>query len=173
MSQARLRVVPLTFPKANECVRMWHRHHAPLPGGFAWYCLGVVVEGWVVAAAICGRPTNRNNDDGQTVEVIRLASDGTDNACSALYGAAARVAREMGASKIITYTLEDESGSSLKGAGWNRDKDGITSWWTHAGSRTPAVPRRHMKESKVRWSVYFRDPVAADLPMTGLFAGAS
>jgi hypothetical protein len=61
-----------------------------------------------VAAAICGRPTNRNNDDGQTVEVIRLASDGTRNACSFLYGASARVAREMGASLILTYTLESE-----------------------------------------------------------------
>lgn len=36
----KVRVVPLTFPRANECVALWHRHHAPLPGGFAWYCLG-------------------------------------------------------------------------------------------------------------------------------------
>ncbi len=167
-----MRVVPLTFPKANECVRLWHRHHAALPGGFAWYCLGAVEEGMIVAAAICGRPTNRNNDDGQTVEVIRLSSDGSRNACSMLYGAAARVAREMGASRIITYTLESESGSSLRAAGWNREAANIESWWTHAGSRTPAVDRAHMKERKVRWGVYFRDPVAADLPPTGLFATA-
>ncbi len=165
-----MKVVPLTFPKANECVRMWHRHHAPLPGGFAWFCLGAASEGVVVAAAICGRPTNRNNDDGQTVEVIRLASDGHANACSMLYGAAARVAREMGASQIITYTLESESGSSLRAAGWNRDKDGIESWWEHAGSRTPAVSRPHMREAKVRWSVFFREPCEYELPMVGLFS---
>jgi hypothetical protein len=150
---------------------MWHRHHAPLPGGFAWYCLGAVNDRLVVAAAICGRPTNRNNSgEGQTVEVIRLASDGTRNACSFLYGAAARVAREMGAAQIITYTLDSESGSSLRAAGWNRDKDGIGSWWTHAGSRTPAVAREHMKESKVRWSVRFRDAINAELPAVGLLA---
>lgn len=165
-----MRVVPLTFPRANECVRMWHRHHGQLPGGFAWYCLGAVDDGVVVAAAICGRPTNRNNDDGQTVEVIRLASDGTRNACSFLYGAAARVAREMGAARIITYTLDSEGGASLRAAGWNRDKDGIRSWWTHEGTRTPARNRPHMQESKVRWSVRFRAVVAADLPPIGLFA---
>jgi hypothetical protein len=166
----QIRIVPLTFPKANECVLMWHRHHAPLPGGFAWYCLGAVVAELVRGAAICGRPTNRNNDDGQTVEVIRLASDGTPNVCSALYGAAARCAREMGASKILTYTLDSESGSSLRAAGWNRDKDGIQSWWTHNGSRTPAITRPHMAEKKVRWSVLFREPVVASLPHTGLLA---
>lgn len=160
----KVRVVPLTFPKANECVSMWHRHHAPLPGGFAWYCLGAVVDGTVRASAICGRPTNRNNDDGQTVEVIRLASDGSPNVCSALYGAAVRVAREMGAARIITYTLDSESGSSLRAAGWNRDKDGITSWWTHKGSRTPAVERPHMQERKVRWSVEIRPSVSYALP---------
>jgi hypothetical protein len=167
---ARIRVVPLTFPRANECVRMWHRHHAPLPGGFAWYCLGAAVEGLVRGAAICGRPTNRNNDDGQTVEVIRLASDGFPNVCSALYGAAARVAREMGAARILTYTLDSEGGVSLRAAGWNRDKDGIQSWWTHNGSRTPAVSRAHMKELKVRWSVTFRDSIEVRLPEVGLFA---
>ena len=160
----RVRIVPLTFPRANECVSLWHRHHAPLPGGFAWYCLGAVVDGTIRASAICGRPTNRNNDDGQTVEVIRLASDGTPNVCSALYGAAARVAREMGAARIITYTLDSESGSSLRAAGWNRDKDGITSWWTHNGSRTPAVERPHMQERKVRWSVEIREPLDYALP---------
>lgn len=162
--------VPLTLPRANECVRMWHRHHAPLPGGFAWYCLGAVHDDTIVGAAICGRPTNRNNDDGQTVEVIRLASDGTDNVCSFLYAAAARVARHMGASQILTYTLETEGGASLRAAGWNRDKDGIRSWWTHPGSRAPAVDRPHMQESKVRWSVQFRRVVEARLPDVGLLA---
>jgi hypothetical protein len=165
-----LRVIPLTFPQANECVRMWHRHHAELPGGFAWYCLGAVSDGAIVAAAICGRPTNRNNHDGQTVEVIRLASDGTRNACSFLYGAAARVAREMGAAEIITYTLDSESGASLRAAGWNHDRGGIQSWWTHGGTRTPAVSRPHMSERKSRWSVRFREHVEAELPMVGLFA---
>jgi hypothetical protein len=76
----------------------------------------------------------------------------------------------MGAAVIITYTLEEEGGASLRAAGWNRDKDGITSWWTHAGTRTPAVDRPHMQSAKTRWSVRFRDPIIAELPGTGLFS---
>lgn len=163
-----MKIVPLTLPQANQCVQAWHRHHAPLPGGFAWYCIGATDEGRVVAAAICGRPTNRNNDDGTTVELIRLAADGTPNAPSFLLGACARVANAIGASQIITYTLTSEGGSSLRAAGWNRDKEGIRSWWTHNGSRTPAVDRPHMQEAKVRWSVRFREPVEFSLPELAL-----
>ncbi len=81
--------------------------------------------------AIAGRPTNRNNDDGQTVEVLRVATDGTPNAPSALLGACRQAAKAIGSARIITYTLDDETGSSLRGAGWTREADGISSWWWH------------------------------------------
>lgn len=161
-------IVPLTLPKANDLVRSLHRHHAALPGGFAWFCLGAVAEGRLVGCAIAGRPTNRNNDDGQTVEVLRVATDGTPNAPSALLGAATKAARAIGARRIITYTLDNETGSSLKGAGWSREADGIQSWWTHKGKdgngRTVAVDRPHMGVSKVRWGVTFRDLVEYETP---------
>lgn len=150
-----VRVVPITLPAANRCVAAWHRHHAPLPGGFAWFCVGAVSDGRIVGAAIAGRPTNRNNDDGFTVEVLRVATDGTDHACSALLGACARAAKALGAHRCITYTLDSETGASLRGAGWQRERDGITSWWTAGTSRTPAVDRPHMAEGKVRWGVTF------------------
>jgi hypothetical protein len=57
-------------------------------------------------------------DDGKTAEVTRLCTDGYINACSFLYGAAARVAKEMGYTKIITYILESEDGASLRASGW-------------------------------------------------------
>jgi hypothetical protein len=154
-----LTCVPLTSKVANDYVARWHRHHGPIPGGFAWWAVGAIRDGEVVGVAIAGRPTNRNNDDGQTVEVLRVATDGTVNACSVLYGACARAAKAIGARRIITYTLDDESGASLRGAGWERQVDGITSWWTHAGSRTPAVPRPHYGSTKVRWAVEFRPAV--------------
>lgn len=149
-------VVPLTLPTANRAVTEWHRHHAPIPGGFAWFAVGAVVDGMLVGAAIAGRPTNRNNDDRVTVEVLRLATDGTENACSALLGACARAAKAIGAERCITYTLDAEGGASLRGAGWVMEAEGITSWWTHTGTRTPAVARPHMDARKVRWAVHFR-----------------
>ena len=151
-----LTIVPLTFPKANAVVGAIHRHHAPLPGGFAWYCVGVVANSELVGAAIAGRPTNRNNDDGFTVEVLRVATDGTPNAPSALLGACARAAHAIGASRIITYTLDSESGVSLRGAGWAKEADGIQTWWHHQGTRVAAVQRDHFDARKTRWAKHFR-----------------
>jgi hypothetical protein len=158
-SRATLRVVPLSQKAANAFIVRHHRHHGQLPGGFAWWAVGVVAAERVVGVALAGRPTNRNNDDGQTVEVQRVATDGTPNACSALYGSCARAAKAIGARRIITYTLDEESGASLRGAGWVREADGIKSWWTSGSSRTKAVDRPHMAKEKVRWALTFRDAV--------------
>ncbi len=156
-----VRVVPITLARANRYVAEHHRHHAPMPPGLTWWGVAAVdPEGGLVGVAIAGRPSNRNSDDGQTVEVQRVATDGTRNACSALYGACARAAKAIGASKVITYTLESESGASLRGAGWVREKEGIGSYWMDAKTRTPAVARSHMVEQKVRWAKHFREPLS-------------
>lgn len=164
-----MKIVPITLPIANRYITQWHRHHDKLPGGFGWFCVAAVDEtsGTVHGVAIAGRPTNRNNDDGLTVEVQRVAVDGTRNACSMLLGACARAAKSIGARRCITYTLDSETGASLRGAGWVQESDGIQSWWTHTGSRTPAVDRPHMKEQKSRWAVHFEGASeirALDLP---------
>lgn len=156
--------IPISLRQANVAVARWHRHHAALPGGFDVFCVGAVSDGVLCGVAIAGRPTNRNNDDGQTLEVIRLATDGTRNACSMLLGACAQAARAIGYAQIITYTLDAEGGASLRGAGWACEKQGIQSWWTHAGSRTPAVQRPHMSASKVRWAKRFRDCIEVAHP---------
>lgn len=160
-------LVPLTQPAANDVVKRLHRHHGPIPGGFAWFCVGAVVLDRIVGAAIAGRPTNRNNDDRQTCEVLRVATDGTPNACSALLGACARAARAIGCRRILTYTLTTETGASLRGAGWICTAENTgKSWWAHAGTRTPAISRKHMNISKARWELVFRDRVAYTMPET-------
>lgn len=156
MSQPEISIVPLRLPLANEAVSEWHRHHAPIPAGFPWFCVGAIANSELVGVAIAGRPTNRNNDDGATVEVLRVATNGTPNACSALLGACARAAKAIGAARIITYTLDEESGSSLKGAGWVLEKSGIRSYWGDAKTRTPAVTRDHFANAKVRWAKHFK-----------------
>ena len=164
----RIDLVPVTLPVANAAVARWHRHHAPIPGGFAWYCVGAVVDGHLVGVAICGRPTNRNNDNRQTVEVLRLATDGTVNACSALLGASARAAQAIGAHRVITYTLTEETGASLRGAGWVCEcEDTGRSWWTHGTTRPTAVDREHMSKPKARWARVFREPIAVDAGSDG------
>jgi hypothetical protein len=157
--QVKITVVPVTVPVANRYVTSLHRHHQPLPGGFAWFCIAAIAGERACGVAVCGRPVNRNNDDGQTIEVLRLACDGTPNVPSALLGACVRAAKAMGAARIITYTLESESGISLRAAGWTREADGIRTFWHTGNTRARAVERDHMQASKVRWALDFREPV--------------
>jgi hypothetical protein len=105
----------LHIREANEFVAKYHRHSLPTVGG-KW-AIGAAVDSKLVGVAIAGRPVARRLDDGKTLEVLRVCTDGTANACSFLYGRVARIARLMGYSRIITYTLQDESGASLKAVG--------------------------------------------------------
>ena len=111
-----LSITPITFKEANAFVATHHRHHKPVPG--CKFVLAVSDDDQVRGVAIIGRPVARMLDDGWTLEVNRCCTDGVRNGCSALYGAAWRVARALGYRKIITYTLPDEGGASLRGAGW-------------------------------------------------------
>ena len=108
-----MKVVPLTLREANQFVTDYHRHHPAVRG--CKFAIGLENEfGELVGSAICGRPVARFMDNGTTLEINRLCTDGTRNACSMLYGACCRVAKAMGYKKVITYILETEDGASLK-----------------------------------------------------------
>ena len=113
-----LRVIPLELVEANALVRRWHRHHQPCQGHR--FSIGVVNEcGELVGAIIVGRPVARlAGSPRQVLEVTRLVTDGTPNACSILYGAAARAGKAMGYQRIQTYILDYETGISLLASGW-------------------------------------------------------
>ena len=117
MTKPRLTIVPLKQDQAKSFIRQHHRHHAPSLGSV--FQLGVVDEGGQVrGVAMVGRPVARALDDGWTLEVTRVATDGCPNACSALYGGCWRAVKALGWLRLITYTLASESGSSLRAAGW-------------------------------------------------------
>lgn len=110
-------VVPVSLQVANAFVDQVHRHHKPVVGHL--FSLGLRDEQWVLrGVAIVGRPVARMLQDGVTMEVTRLCTDGTRNACSQLYGAAWREARRRGCTRMITYILESENGASLRASGW-------------------------------------------------------
>jgi hypothetical protein len=114
----KLAVVPVSFADACAFIASWHRHHQP-PAGHK-FSLGVATEDGVLrGVAMVGRPVARHLDDGSTLEVNRTATDGTPNANSMLYGAAWRAAKALGFSRLVTYTQRDESGASLRAAGWS------------------------------------------------------
>jgi hypothetical protein len=128
-----LRVVPLTLGDANRLVAQWHRHHKPVVGHR--FSLGALDGERLCGAVIVGRPVAKSYDPSEVAEVTRLVTDGTQNACSLLYSAAARVAREMGFAAIQTYTLAEESGISLRAAGWTWLGQTTGGQWDHTGQR--------------------------------------
>lgn len=132
---APLEIVPMTLREANAYVEQHHRHHGPVPG--QKYSIGLSDGEKIVGVAIVGRPVSRHLDDGWTLEVNRLCTDGTKNACSMLYAAAWRAARAMGYKRLVTYILESENGASLRAAGWKCVGQAGGLRWT--GERRPEV----------------------------------
>jgi hypothetical protein len=124
-----LNVCHVELSEANAFVAKYHRHHKPAVGHR--FSIGVE-NGKLCGVAIVGRPVARMTDQRNVVEVTRLCTDGTKNACSFLYSAAARIARELGYIKIQTYILASEPGTSLLAAGWERQAESAGGDWTRA-----------------------------------------
>lgn len=134
-----LQVIPVKLAEANAFVRGLHRHHGSVVGHK--FSLGAQLHGELVGVAIVGRPVARMRDDHFTLEVTRLCTDGTKNACSFLYGACRRAAFALGYRRLGTYILASEDGTSLRAAGW-RLVGQVTgrSWDTPSRHRTDKRP---------------------------------
>lgn len=141
-----MNVAPMTLRAARQYVDLNHRHHQAPQGGL--FAVGCEVEGKVVGCAIVGKPVARMLNDGATVEITRLCTDGTRNACSFLYRVCVRVARAMGYARVLTYTLADEGGASLRGAGFAITRKTRAESWNRPGrGRTD----KHPTQQKLRW----------------------
>lgn len=123
----------ISWKEAADFVAAHHRHNRPPK--FHVVSLGAWDDGRLVAVCMMGRPIAREFDDGRTLEVSRLCTlDGAPNACSTLYSAAARIAREKGCHRILTYTL----------AGPRAERRPLTDdEWADLGMLGPA-PRHHL-----------------------------
>ncbi|MFD1130716.1 XF1762 family protein [Paenibacillus sp. PDC88] len=141
--------VPVTFREACDFVNKHHRHH-PAPQGMK-FALGLSNGRELIGVLIAGRPVSRLRDNRKTIEVTRLCVHSAyKNACSKLYASAARIAKEMGYQMLITYTLEEEDGGSLRGVGFQFI--GVTpggSWHSKSRSRQD----RHPMGPKRAWSL--------------------
>ena len=155
-----LNIRPIILREANAYVGQHHRHNFPT-NGHKW-SLACYDDDRLCGVAIAGQPIARRLDDGLTIEVRRVCTDGTYNACSKLYGACARVAKEMGYRRIITYTLQSEPGTSLTASGWrNCGEAGGVSWNVPSRPREEyqetlfGAERKYPDERKVRWEKTF------------------
>ena len=147
-AKTMLEIVPISLAEANQYVSEHHRHHKPVVGHK--FSVGCTDGENIVGVAIVGRPVARYLDDGWTLEVNRLCTDGTRNACSMLYAAAWRAVRAMGYRKLITYILDTEPGTSLRAAGWKCVGQAGGLRWT--GKRRPEVDLCPA-QMKLRWEI--------------------
>jgi len=147
-----MKVIPISISEANKFVANFHRHNKPVQG--AKFAIGASDGGNLIGVAIVGRPVSRHLDDGETAEVTRccVLDDAPKGACSFLYSRCWRVWAAMGGSRLITYTLQSESGASLRGAGWKivGQTPGFSEgkgWTTRPGREWQPV----VGQSKFRW----------------------
>lgn len=140
----RLKVIPLTLKQANEYIEVYHRHHKKVQGHR--FSIGSIDENKILhGVCVCGRPVARGCDQYFTLEVTRLATDGTPNICSKLYSSAAQIAKIMGFTKIQTYILEEEPGTSLLACGFFKEAETSGGSWDNNGTRKR---RRDQPEGK-------------------------
>ena len=148
-----MRIVNLTLADANAFVEQHHRHNKKVQGHK--FSIGAMTDS-LIGVAIVGRPVARKLDDGFTAEVTRLTTlpDSPKNVCSFLYRAAWRAWAALGGDRLITYTLESESGSSLRGADFKIV--GRSPRWAEGKGWTTRSNRQWQpvhSEGKIRWEV--------------------
>ena len=150
-----LELKPITFKQAKAFTQLYHRHHKSPPG--CKFVIGVTYYDELCGVAICGRPVARNSDDGYTLEITRVTTDGTRNACSILYGAARRIAKALGYKRVITFILIEEPGTSLKASGYIETGVSLGGSWSN--DKRPRLnyefSRDHLKGKKRRFEIIF------------------
>jgi hypothetical protein len=140
---------PTTLREANAYVAELHRHSKPVRG--QKFSFGATVDDRLIGVAIVGRPNARLLQDGLTAEVLRVCTDGTRNACSFLYARSWQAARAMGYRRLVTYTLQSESGASLRAAGFVMvAKVPSRDWDRPKRSRDP---EHHEAAPRYRWEI--------------------
>jgi len=142
-----MKIVPITLKAANAFVTQYHRHHKASVGHK--FSIGLSENDNLIGVAIMGRPVARGSDNGFTIEVARLCTNGAKNACSMLYQAAARSSKELGYNKIQTYILQIESGTSLKASGWKMEAVTAGGQWKHTDGKERRTDQPTMP--KQRW----------------------
>ena len=145
-----MEIRPITFKTASEFIDQFHRHHRATIG--CKFCVSCWDENRMVGVAVAGRPVSRYYDDGFTLEINRVCTDGTRNACSMLYGACVRIAKDMGYHKVITYIFESENGASVKAANFICEGIAGGTHWNGKRNKGQDIPA----EMKQRYAYYLK-----------------
>lgn len=170
----KLYIVPCSIEEANQFTKQYHRHLGSIV--VARFALAVSDEqGHIHGVAIVGLPLSQKFG-AFTLEVRRCTTDGTRNACSMLYGACWKTARALGYRRLITYTLPEEGGASLRAVGWKPTTGCGGKPWNSKKRKRDANPLYLLK--KTRWEMVDKQalpfsatvfPAQSEQPQQSLF----
>lgn len=155
----KLKSKPITIRQANEFIREHHRHHRPTSNNSGrWALAAVDRNGSIHGVAIAGNPVSATYMDGKTLELTRVCARASSQkgTCSFLISRCSKIWRLMGGNKVITYTLDSESGASLKGAGWHLAGTVKPHRDWHYKSKSDGIKRSELpiySQTKVRWEL--------------------
>lgn len=142
-----LEVRPIELATVKEYIIKYHRHHKP-PASHR-FSISIWLDDELVGVAVCGRPVARMTNQLEVLEVTRVCTNGVPNGCSKLLGTAASIARTMGYKRIQTFTLDYESGASLRAIGWAHSASlNYGSWSTPGRERSDS---EHTNTAKIKW----------------------
>ncbi len=142
---------PCTIGEALRFCDAHHAHHDPPLTGLCAVGVLDVQRRALCCVAILARPISRMLDaDPFVAEVTRVASDRTPHAASMALAAITRAAFVLGYTRLVSYLLLGEAGTTYRAAGW----------WPAAFVRgeerdRPARPRGASAQpgDKARWEV--------------------
>jgi hypothetical protein len=159
-----LHIAPIYKEEANRFVNEFHRHNEGC--GNASFAVALRDETGLKGVAVLGRPASPWVDDEVTLEIKRVCvvAD-VPNGNSMLYGASQRIAKALGYRRVVTYTLMEETGISLKASGFVRTHESPENYKSNESIRWPNRKHRprvkpYPEGRKVRWEVRFdSDPL--------------
>jgi hypothetical protein len=152
----KLLAVPIGLREANDFVESFHRHSKRTSRDGGKWAIGVSNGNQLWGVAIVGRPLSRViGEDTTTAEVLRVCtSAGAPKGCNFfLYGCCWRAWRAMGGRKLITYTLQSESGASLRGAGWRTVAELDPRRWDNRKDHLRRQWQPVYGQAKLRWEI--------------------
>lgn len=151
----KLVVIPMTLREANDFVGEFHRHSQRTARDGGKFAIGAAIDAGLVGVAIVGRPLARMLQDGFTAEVLRTCTNpatAPKGTCSFLYGRCWRIWQQMGGRRMVTYTLDHESGASLRGCGWKIvGSSPLRSDWTKRKDKSLRNWEPKKGQIKFRW----------------------
>ena len=164
-SPLQLLVKPTTLRAANDFVQAHHRHNGRTSRDGGKFAIACEYGGEIVGVAIVGNPLSATYMDkaiyGHVAEVLRTCTKDAapKGAVSFLYAACTRVCRDMGFDRLISYTLDTESGASLRGAGWKNmgTTKGVKPGWRKKDHLSQTREYQEvMGKVKFRWECQLR-----------------